>query len=52
MIATAIYKGEEIQVLDFLICRGKGVMLINYGGPVWVEQSELTQVKFLHRKEA
>jgi hypothetical protein len=50
MIATAIYKGEEVQVLDFLICRGKGVMLINYGGPVWVEQSELTQIEFLYRR--
>jgi hypothetical protein len=52
MIGTAIYKGEKVHILDFLICRGKGLMLINYGGPVWVNQSELTQIQFLHRKEA
>lgn len=50
MLGYANYRGENVQVLDFLICRGKGVMLINYGGPVWVEQSELTQIEFLYRR--
>lgn len=52
MIGQAIYKGESVQILDFLICRGKGVMLINYGGPLWVNQSELSQIQFIYRKGA
>lgn len=52
MIGLAIYKGEQVQVLDYIISRAGLILLINYGGPVWVFESELTNMQLLNDKGA
>jgi hypothetical protein len=51
MLGHAMYKEEAVQVLDIIITRNGNIVLINYGGPLWVDRNELLELQ-LYKKEA
>ncbi len=49
MLATAIFQGEKVQVIEevYITATNSVDVLINYGGARWVHRDDLTQIVYL-----
>lgn len=50
MLGIGVYRGETVSILDcYTTLNGLREYLINYGGPVWVHASKLTNIELIKK---